>query len=268
MKARCIKDHHNENSFAITINNSYEVYGTKQDAQGIFYLVLADDRSDYPQWLPADLYAVDDPSPSEGWIKREKQDSYGKTVITCSYPTYFEAEEDIIKGTGRGVRMFAHMRAYPGKGFGVNHQFITEMLAKASPQKDDSRENKEYEMQKPNEDEMLYLARVIAKEVIDISSVLPEIMQWRLSSALQGDVYDMASGIAAAKGAVDDYAKRAELESARTKAFVVKNAVAFLPAGRDTEALSGKIDQLVSLIDTELKTTDEAILAEEQEDEN
>lgn len=260
----------NENStIDITVDKLYDVYGTREDSLGKFYLVLTDEHnSEFPRWMPEGLYTCDDPTLPNGWVKREKRDARGNEIVTCSYPTYFEAEEDIASGTERGVRMFAHMRAYPTEGYGLSHLMVKQTLAEhdKTVETDELVKRKEHPVKRPNEDEMMYLARTIAVEVIAISNTLPEIMQWRIGSALQGDVYEMSSSVAAAKGSVDDYVTRAELENARTKAYVVKNAIGILPGGKDSDALLEKIDQLVAAIDGNLEKVVDSIHFHEQEE--
>lgn len=116
-----------------------------------------------------------------------------------------------------------------------------------------------------DEPEMLHLARTISQQAIGLSNTLPEVLQWRVGSAFQGDVYDMLSSTAAALAAVEVYTKHEELSNARIKAFVIKSALSIV--SKDPEILLlKKIDALIALIDVEIKKADANIRTLEEEE--
>lgn len=97
----------------ITIGNLYDVYGVQEHSLGKFYLVLTDEiNDDMPWWMPAVLYAVDNPKHPDTWVTKEEKSHYGENSRTSSYPIYFGSEEDIEDGTEKGFEVFAKMQEY------------------------------------------------------------------------------------------------------------------------------------------------------------
>lgn len=249
--------------FDITIDNLYDIYGVQESSLGVLYLVSTDSSSTL-RWTPGALYELNDSTLPSGWVEK-KVDSNGNKVTVSSYALYFQFEEDIINATIRGSLVSNQMRRYTTEGYGI--QATTRIITEYDiNKKRNSKVIKEGLMKLPNEDDTMYLARVVAREVIGISNSLPEIMQWRIGSALQGDAYDMSSSVAAAKGSVDIYNRRVELESARSKVYVVRNALGLLPAEGASESLLKKMDELVVAIDDELKAVNVLIQAEERDE--
>lgn len=112
--------------------------------------------------------------------------------------------------------------------------------------------HEKYNKKMPSESEMLFLARTVAKQAVDISIALPEVLQWRVGSAFQGDVYDMLSSVAAAEASDDEYMIKDELANARIKASVIKNGLSLVSKDSE-ELLIAKIDKLLDHIDSEYR---------------
>lgn len=260
MKAKCIR-----NTADGTINTLYDVYGIQESAAGMYYLVLTDSRKqEIPCWMPAELYDCDSDTLSSGWVRKEKNDTRGDKIVTSSYPMYFEFERDIVEGTVRGSMMFNQMRTYPTEGYGIKNQLVTRVVNQYSTNKSNNEQYEEHEMKKSHEDETMYLSRIIANEIIGITNTLSEVMQWRIGSALQGDVYEMTSNVAAAKGSLDEYDKRIDLEAARSKLFVVRNALGILPDAEPSSDLHTKINELLIAIDNDLEVVKASIHEQEE----
>ena len=260
MKAKCKRD-----TVDGTINTLYDVYGIKESVAGTHYLVLTDSRDqEIPRWMPAELYDCDTDTPPSGWVRKEKNDTRGDKTVVSSYPMYFEFEKDIIKGTVRGSMMFNQMRSYPTEGYGIQNQVVTQAIKQRSTKKSSNQQYEEHEMKQSHEDETMYLSRTVANEVIGITNTLSEVMQWRIGSALQGDVYEMTSNVAAAKGSLDEYDKRMDLEAARSKLFVVRNALGILPDTEPSSDLHTKINELLIAIDNDLEAVKLSIHEQEK----
>lgn len=250
--------------FDVTIDNLYDIYGVQESPLGVLYLVFTDSSSTL-HWTSKELYELNDSTLPSGWVEKKRVDPYGNKTTISSYALYFQFEEDIINATIRGSLVSSQMRRYTTEGYGI--QATTRIITEYDiNKKRNNKVIKEGLMKLPNEDEAMYLARVVAREIIGICNSLPEIMQWRIGSALQGDAYDMSSSVAAAKGSVDIYDRRAELESARSKVYVVRNALGLLPVEGASEGLPKKMDELVVAIDDELKAVNVLIQAEEQDE--
>jgi hypothetical protein len=98
----------------IEIGKKYEVFGTRSNQYGVFYLVLTDSvHTRTPWWMPAALYKVVDSNTPAEWVT--KRSGVIRKDEIRSDEIYFDAIDDIEDGTKRGIEIFSEMRNRIGK---------------------------------------------------------------------------------------------------------------------------------------------------------
>jgi hypothetical protein len=93
----------------LSVGQEYDVYGVRENKNGIFYLILTDTIHDkLPWWMPARFFEVADNRRPNSWESK----SWGrisKDTIT-THPAYFDAIDDVEDGTPKGYKVFKQMQ--------------------------------------------------------------------------------------------------------------------------------------------------------------